>query len=204
MSSPARQPNPQLFFQTVNSYQRSEALKTAIELEVFTAIGEGKPTASDIARRCQASERGTRILCDYLSVLGFLTKEGQHYRVTLDSATFLDKHSPAYIGDATEFLLAPVLREAYEHLTEAVRKGGTAMEEGPVAPEHPIWIKFARGMAGLTQMPAQAMAKLIDPQPDRPLKVLDIAAGHGMYGIALAKNNPQVKVVALDWPNVLQ
>jgi ubiquinone/menaquinone biosynthesis C-methylase UbiE len=204
MSSPAVQPNPQLFFQTVNSYQRSEAIKTAIDLELFTAIGEGNSTALEISKRCQTSERGTRILCDYLCVLGFLKKEGQQYRLTLDSATFLDKHSPAYVGDATEFLLAPVLRQAYERLTEAVRKGGSAMEEATVAPEHPVWVKFARGMAGLMQMPAQTMAKLIDPQADKPLRVLDIAAGHGLYGIALARHNPQARVVALDWPNVLQ
>src|SRR6266496_6072762 len=120
----------------------------------------------------------SRILCDYLSVLGFLTKEGQCYGLTLDSATFLDKQSPAYVGDATDFLLSPVLKQAYEHLTEAVRRGGTAVDEGTLAPEHPVWVKFARGMAGLIKMPAQAMAKLIDPQPDRPLRVLDIAAGH--------------------------
>jgi 5-deoxy-D-glucuronate isomerase len=42
MSSPGtHQPTPQLFLQTINSYQRTEALNAAIELEVFTAIGEG-------------------------------------------------------------------------------------------------------------------------------------------------------------------
>ena len=60
-SSPAQQqPSPVLFFQTINAYQRTEALKAAIELEVFTAIGEGKTTADKIAERCKASERGTR------------------------------------------------------------------------------------------------------------------------------------------------
>jgi hypothetical protein len=53
MSSPAAHPpSPQLFFETVNSYQRTEALKAAIELEVFTAIGEGKSTAAELAERC--------------------------------------------------------------------------------------------------------------------------------------------------------
>ena len=54
MSSPAtQQPTPQLFFQTINSYQRTEALKAAIELEVFTAIGEGNSAVPEIAKRCQ-------------------------------------------------------------------------------------------------------------------------------------------------------
>src|SRR5918999_1921968 len=103
-SSPAQQqPSPQLFFQTVNAYQRTEALKAAIELEVFTAIGEGNATAADIAKRCGASERGTRILCDFLCVIGFLNKEGNRYSLTQDSAVFLDQRSPAYLGGAIEF-----------------------------------------------------------------------------------------------------
>ncbi len=79
MSSPAQQPSPQLFFQTINAYQRTEGLKAAIELEVFTAIGEGNTTAAEIAKRCGASERGTRILCDFLCIMGFLNKEGNRY-----------------------------------------------------------------------------------------------------------------------------
>ena len=50
MSSPAKQPTPQLFFQTINAYQQTEGLKAAIELEAFTAIGEGNTTAPEIAK----------------------------------------------------------------------------------------------------------------------------------------------------------
>src|SRR6266700_6966276 len=99
MSGPATQPSPQLFFQTVNAYQHTEALKTAIELDVFAAIAEGNATAPEIARRCKTSDRGMRILCDYLCVLGFATKNGERYSLTLDSATFLDRRSPAYVGE---------------------------------------------------------------------------------------------------------
>src|SRR6185437_13646177 len=103
-SSTAQQPSPQLFFQTINAHQRTEALKAAIELEVFTAIGEGNTTAAQIAQRCEASERGMRILCDFLTIHGMLTKQNGQYALTLDSATFLDKRSPAYLGTAIEFL----------------------------------------------------------------------------------------------------
>src|SRR5207244_13640930 len=94
MSSPAtQQATPQLFFQTINSYQRTEALKAAIQLEVFTAIGEGNPTVPEIAKRCQTSERGMRILCDYLCIIEFLAKVVQRYSWTQDSEVFLDKRS---------------------------------------------------------------------------------------------------------------
>ena len=200
----AQQPTPQLFFQTVNAYQRTEALKAAIELEVFSAIGEGKTTPSEIAERCGASERGIRILCDFLCIMGFLTKNGNRYQLTADSAMFLDKRSPAYLAGAIEFMLSPMLTDNFKNFTETVRKGGTLSDGGTVSYDNPIWVTFARGMAPLMSLPSQLLAKLVDPAADRKLKVLDIAAGHGLFGIAFAKNNPQVEVVALDWPNVLQ
>jgi 2-polyprenyl-3-methyl-5-hydroxy-6-metoxy-1,4-benzoquinol methylase len=206
MSSPAtQQPSPQLFFQTINAYQRTEALKAAIELEVFTAIGEGNGTPAEIAARCKTSERGMRILCDFLCVMGFLTKEEGRYSLTQDSAVFLDKRSPAYMGSTTEFISTEKLTDNFKDFASVVRKGGSLDEDGgTVAPDNPIWVKFARGMAPMMAMPAQLMAKLVDPGTDRKLKILDIAAGHGLFGIAFATNNTQAEVVALDWPKVVE
>ena len=205
MSSPATQPTPQLFFQTINAYQQTEGLKAAIELEVFTAIGEGNTTAPAIAKRCETSERGMRILCDFLCIMGFLKKDGNNYSLTPDSAAFLDKRSPAYLGGVTEFISSPMLTEPFKNFAAAVRKGGTTMPAGgTVSHDNPIWVKFARAMAPMMTLPAKLMAKLVDPSADSKLKILDIAAGHGLYGIEFAKNNPQADVVALDWPNVLQ
>ena len=204
-SSPAQQPTPQLFFQTINAYQRTEALKAAIELEVFAAIGEGNATSVEIAKRCETSERGMRILCDFLCNIGFLNKNEDRYSLTPDTAVFLDKRSPAYLGGATEFMATDKLTGNFRNLAEVVRKGGTTDEEGgTVAPDNPIWVKFARAMAPMMSLPAQLLAKLVDPSADRKLKILDIAAGHGLYGIEFAKNNPQASVVALDWASVLE
>ncbi|HKO96002.1 MAG TPA: class I SAM-dependent methyltransferase [Pyrinomonadaceae bacterium] len=204
-SSPAQQPSPQLFFQTINAYQRTEALKAAIELEVFTAIAEGNSTAGEIAKRCGASDRGTRILCDFLCIIGFLTKDGSRYALTLDSTVFLDKRSPAYIGGITEFISTEKLTDNFRNFAAVVRNGGSLdTEGGTVAPENPIWVKFARAMVPMMAMPAQAMAKLVDPDANQKLKILDIAAGHGIFGITFAVNNQQAEVVALDWPKVLE
>ncbi|HKG47683.1 MAG TPA: class I SAM-dependent methyltransferase [Pyrinomonadaceae bacterium] len=204
-TSAAQQPSPELFFQTINAYQRTEALKTAIELEVFTAIGEGNTTVAEIAKRCHTSEKGMRVLCDYLTIMEMLTKQDNRYALTLDSSVFLDQRSPAYLGGSTEFLCSPMLTNGLFNLTEAVRKGGTAIEnDGTLSPEHPVWVKFARGMAPMMGLAAQLMAKLVDPNGDRKLKVLDIAAGHGLFGIGFATNNQQAEITALDWKAVLE
>ena len=205
MNPESKQPSPQLFFETVSAYQRSAAIKTAIELAIFTAIGEGKSTAAEIAQRCGAAERGARILCDYLVMIGFLTKQDGRYGLTQDSAVFLNQHSPAYLGGVIEFLKSPMIVEGFTVLTEAVRKGGAATDDAATtAPENPVWVKFARAMTAMMRFPAQAISELIDPDANTRIKVLDIAAGHGLFGIAFAARNPNAEVYAVDWAPVLE
>jgi hypothetical protein len=129
-----RPPIPERFVNAINVYELTEATNTAIELEIFTAIAEGNTTSAMIAKRCEAAERGVRILCDFLTIHSFLTKDGTHYGLAQDSALFLSRHSPAYIGAAVEFLLTPRLREGHARLTEAVRRRGTALGEGTLEP----------------------------------------------------------------------
>jgi 2-polyprenyl-3-methyl-5-hydroxy-6-metoxy-1,4-benzoquinol methylase len=197
-------PSPGLFFQTINAFQRTEALRAGIEVGLFSAMGNGPRTAGELAATCGIVERGARILADYLVIAGFLTKSGERYALTSDSAMFLDRRSPAYLGGAVNFLLSRQLIDSFANLTAAVRKGGTAVsDEGTVSHDNPIWVEFARGMAPLMHLPAQLLVGLIGRDPNQPLRVLDVAAGHGMFGIAVAKHFSQAQITALDWPNVL-
>lgn len=91
MTQPAPGVTPELFWDTMVAFQRSAALKAAIDLEIFTRIGEGNSTAAEIAKAAGSAERGVRILCDSLTVIGFLTKSVSGYSLTDSSAMFLDK-----------------------------------------------------------------------------------------------------------------
>src|SRR5580704_6405732 len=91
-------PSPGIVFDTLQAYQRSVALRGAIDLDLFTAIADGNKSLNAIAARIQASEKGTRVLCDFLTMMGFLVKAGGEYALTPDSAAFLNRHSPAYTG----------------------------------------------------------------------------------------------------------
>ncbi len=197
-------PSPALFFETMSAFQRTEALRAAIELDLCTQIAAGHATASEIAAACQADPRGIRILADYLAIMGFLQKQGDRYELTPDSRLFLDRKSPAYLGGAVDFLLSREMRSGFERLGAAARRGGTVIsDEGSVSHDNPIWVDFARGMAPLMHMPAQLLANLIGGDAGQPLRVLDVAAGHGLFGIAVAERYPHAHVTALDWPNVL-
>jgi len=191
-------------FDTFTGFQRTAALRAAVELEVFTAIGEGQRTPSAIAERARASERGIRMLCDTMAALGFLTKHDGQYDLTEDSAMFLDRSSPIYVGSAIRFINSPRIVEGFAKLTEAVRKGGTVLEHDALAPDHPIWVDFARAMGGLAKVTAELIANLLNVDTLPKGKVLDIAAGHGWFGVTLAQHNPNLEIVGLDWANVLE
>ena len=197
-------PSPIPFFEALNAYQRTEALKAAIELDLFTAIARSAGTVAEVAQRCGAAERGVRMLCDLLTINGLLLKTGARYACTLDSATFLVRTSPAYLGATVEFMLSGELVDGFRDLAGAVRKGGTTLSaKGTMEQQHPVWVKFARVMGPMMAMSAGMIAELADPRADRPIRVLDIAAGHGLFGLAFAKRNAQAQIVSQDWAPVL-
>jgi len=198
----ATMPSADIVFDTLFGYQRSGALKAAIELEIFTIIDAGAKTVAAIASRSRASERGIRILCDYLTTIGLLTKSDGTYGLPPESAAFLSKQSRAYLGTTMQFLLLPELKLNIDSLTDAVRTGTVApAADNTVSDENPIWVEFARSMGPMVMPAAQAIAELVAGTGQ--LKVLDIAAGHGFFGITIAQRNPRAEIVAVDWPNVL-
>jgi 2-polyprenyl-3-methyl-5-hydroxy-6-metoxy-1,4-benzoquinol methylase len=84
----------------------------------------------------------------------------------------------------------------------SVRKGGT-VSQGTLAPEDPVWVEFARSMAPFIGMGADAVSKVV-ARPGEAQKVLDISAGHGLFGLMVAKANPLAQIYAADWANVLE
>lgn len=198
-------PSPIPFFEAVSAYQKTEVMRAALALDVFSAVAEHEGHLPEIAVRCAASERGIRILCDFLVINGFLTKTNGRYALSPDTAPFLLKSSPAYLGESLEFLLSPDLVAGFRDLAGCVRQGGTTVSaRGTMETQHPVWVKFARVMGPVIGRSAPFIAELVDAKAGRPFEVLDIAAGHGLFGIAFARRNPRTRVTAQDWAPVLE
>ena len=192
---------PIKFMECLNGFQKSAVARTGVELEVFTHIARGRDTVEQIATATDAAARGIRILLDGLTVLDLIVKDGQRYRLTKESAMFLDRESPDYVGGTVGFQHTPLMYQAFALFTEAVRRGGAAVsEEGSMEPDHPVWLDFARAMIPMAIPPARVTAQLAG----RVEKVLDVAAGHGLYGISILQNCPEASCVAVDWAGVLE
>jgi ubiquinone/menaquinone biosynthesis C-methylase UbiE len=186
-------------------------LKAAIELDIFTAIAEGANTTEALSKRTDSSERGIRILCDALATHGFLLKNYSDkapstYTLPDDTAMFLNRNSRAFMGNAADFLVNPEIVSGWTKLTTAVRTGRTALpDNGTCDTEDPIWVNFAKGMVNMMFPAAQEIATRILPQTGPvPANVLDIAAGHGIFGVSIAQHYPAAQITACDWPSVLE
>jgi ubiquinone/menaquinone biosynthesis C-methylase UbiE len=206
-STAAHKLSPERIFATLTAYQQTYALKAAVELDLFSAIGEGANEPALLAKRLQVAERGVRILADYMTVQGFLRKENGKYQLTQESAVFLDRRSPACMGSMAGFLASEDNVHGFSLLAESVRRGGTTLDAGDASkPMDDRWVSFARSMAPMAVPMAGVLSQMVNAhaQGDKPIQVLDIAAGHGMYGITVAKNSANVRVTAMDWPAVLE
>ncbi|WP_431322142.1 methyltransferase [Rhizobium sp. YTU87027] len=185
------------------AFRKTAAMKAAIEFDLFTKFGGQARTAKMLASDLDCAERGVRILCDFLVVSGFLTKSGESYALTPSSQAFLDRRSPAYMGAAIDFLASPQMMSLFLENPAAFVRNGGSVGLANVAPDNPIWVKFARAMGSFTGPSAKALASDVATWPKLPSKVLDIAAGPGAFGIEIAKVAPSARVVAIDWKPVL-
>jgi 2-polyprenyl-3-methyl-5-hydroxy-6-metoxy-1,4-benzoquinol methylase len=196
---------PTIVFGMLQAHHQTAALRAAIQLDIFRAIGQGPGDVASIAKHANASERGIRILCDFLVVNGLLAKENGRYRHTPTSAAFLDPASPSCLASVAHFLSRPELLQPYENLADVVRNGRTSLPgEGTVEDENPVWVEFAQSMAPMMAPMTGPLGEVVLEGRTGPMKVLDIACGHGLFGIEIAKQNPQAHVTGLDWAPVLR
>jgi len=191
-------------FETIRCFRKSLLLKTAIELDVFSVIAQGKNTLQDIAAYIHTPEKGLGALLNALVICGFLQKNEDKNTNTEASELFLSTSSTTYLGNTCLFYFN-VESKYWETLTDAVKQGGAIANE-TTAPENPVWVTYASdlGHSPLFKQITQNLTSVLQLKPEQRVKVLDIAAGHGMIGIMFAQQNPRAEIVAVDWKPVLQ
>jgi hypothetical protein len=119
-------PNPAHIMQTATAFWASKALLTAVEFDLFTVLGDQARTADQLGEQLGIHPRGRYDFFDTLVAGGFLQRDGNgaegQYRNTPDTAAFLNKQSPTYIGGMPEMLNARLFG-FWNHLGDALRTG---------------------------------------------------------------------------------
>jgi len=186
------------------SYQKTAALTAAIKLDIFTTIGKHCLSVEQIADVTGGSLRGVRILCDFLCVIGLLEKNTNLYNLSVDAKRFLDRSSPYCLADTIDFLAAPEIVSLIMDDPPSYVITGGADGLACISPDNPVWVKFARAMVPFLSVTAKRTAAFTARKAMHPRKVLDIAAGHGLFGIEVASVISDALVMAIDWANVLE
>jgi SAM-dependent methyltransferase len=109
------------------------------------------------------------------------------------------------MASIAQFLGNPAMHEPFNQLAEVVRTGRTSLPgDGTVEPDNPVWVQFAETMGPMMAPMAGPLGAVVLEGSTSPMHVLDIAAGHGLFGIEIAKQNPNARVTGLDWAPVLR
>jgi methylase of polypeptide subunit release factors len=108
------------------------------------------------------------------------------------------------VGSVVHFLCSEEMTTLFlDDPASFVRNGGS-VGLAHLAPDHPVWVKFAKAMVPFIRPTAAALADEVSQWPSPPKRVLDVAAGHGMFGITVAQALPEAEITAVDWQGVLQ
>jgi ubiquinone/menaquinone biosynthesis C-methylase UbiE len=195
---------PTKILQQADAFARSMALRAAIELEVCDALDEGLNTVQKLAQNTKTSVRGMEILLDALVAMELLTKRGETYHLTPEAATYLVQSKPTYLGELVEQRVRDVV--ALEHLAESVASGKPwpqwGVQHGGI---ENYFADMVPGLFVLNEPDARKVARqLFRGQIGNSARILDLGAGSGVWGIALAQQNALATVVALDTADVLE
>ena len=181
--------------ETIRGFMASRAILTALELDIFTAIGEGGG-AAQIAARIQADARATEMLLNVLVSQNLLRKSDGTYQNTPLARRFFTAGSPDNARPAQ--LHTANLWKRWSTLTEAVRVGTRVMERGSSEEWTNTFIAAmdhnARGRTG-------AVVREVGVNGVR--RLLDLGGGSGAYSIAFAKAAPELRAEILDLAEVL-
>ncbi|VVM04943.1 acetylserotonin O-methyltransferase [Methylacidimicrobium tartarophylax] len=193
------------FLFCIDSVRGSRIVRAAVDLGVFSQLAKNSGTAEEVAGALGVSVRGTRVLLDSLTALQLLGKEKGSYRLLPIAEALLVPESPDYLGDLVH---GSILDETWDHLAEAVRKGGLAEAVEPVEQQKraeeffPLLIRF---LHVVNRGPAIAAARALGAgAAHRGMRILDLACGSGVWSLAVAHVDPEARVTAVDFPGVLE
>ena len=189
---------PDELMATIRGFQESRIVLSALELDVFTAVGAGG-TAAIVAGRLQTDLRATAILLNALAALKLLQKLDGVFTLTPVASRFLAAGGKDDSRDA--LLHSANLWQRWRHLTEVVRTGEPpAFEEMTGRGED--WTRtFIAAMHKNGSLRALQVARMLDL--GGVSRLLDLGGGSGAYAIAFSRQKPDLEAYVFDLPTVI-
>jgi SAM-dependent methyltransferase len=196
---------PERLLQFTFGFAPPLVIEAAIRHGVFELLDLGAKTIDEVCAETRTSERGMRALLNALVGLELLVKNADGaYSLTDESATFLVRGKPRFHG-AFFMLTSGTMLSGWRNLYEIVRTGQSAQQINREHDGVPFFLQFVEDIFPIHYPAARRLAEVLGvSKATAPASVLDLAAGSGVWSIALAQQSPHVHVTAVDWPGVIR
>jgi hypothetical protein len=204
MSNAAPSVTPERILRLVWAFAPPLVIDAAVRHRVFDVLAKRKSTLGELAQATGASSRGLAAIVGVLVGLGLLARDdAERYALTPESEAFLVSGQPGFLGGIFRHVSAQ-LAPNWLRLADIVGSGKPAGPVGLAAESAPYFAEFVEALFPNSYPSACALAAALDLAGlSGPFSVLDLGAGSGVWGIALAQASPHVTVRAVDWPEVL-
>ncbi|HEY8750871.1 MAG TPA: methyltransferase [Tepidisphaeraceae bacterium] len=198
------QVTPERLSQMAWGYAMPLIIEAAMQLNVFDLLAGGAKTAQQVSSETGASMRGIRMVLNALTAADLLKKDGGgQYTLGPESAAFLVSTSPGFQGGIFRHISRQLL-PVWMNLTEVVKTGKPPRPMNLEGPGAEFFLQFVEDIFPLSYGAAKILGQTLGlAGKPGPVRVLDLAAGSGVWGIGLAQQSPGVTVTAVDWANVL-
>lgn len=185
-------------------YAPTLIIAAAVQHRVFDLLDESPKTVQQLAKKSGASERGLTAIANALVGLNFLSRKGNRYTLTPESAAFLVSSRPGFLGALYRHMSSQIIPK-WMQLDRVVRTGKPAMAVNEQKTGAAFFAEFVEALFPMGYHAVVALGEHLKISKTKtPIRVLDIAAGSGVWGIALAEQSPLVRISAVDWPEVLK
>lgn len=199
-------PTPERIAQMAWGFAPAHILASAVELRLFTHIAEGRSSLSALQGVTGASPRGLGMLLNALVGFGFLTRSGDGeaatFGLTPEAAAFLVEGRPTFWGGFIQ-LAASQMTQGWMGLTECVRTGKPASMVDKPEEGAPFWEVLVEAILPMSYPSAMALGAEVRRLYPNGARVLDIAAGSGVWSIGVLSESPSARAVAFDLPSTL-
>jgi cyclopropane fatty-acyl-phospholipid synthase-like methyltransferase len=197
-------PTPQRIMQFAWGYAPTLVIEACVRHGIFDLLDRGPLTAEQLTSQTGTSKRGVKALLDVLVSLDLAKRKGDRFGLTAESAAFLVSTKPSYYGTFFRHISDQLLPK-WLQLTKIVRTGRPALRVNARKQGAEFFAEFVESLFPVSFAAASALGQhLAMARTSVPISVLDIGAGSGVWGIALAKQSPLVRIHAVDWPQVLK
>jgi len=195
---------PERILQMAWGYAPPLILEAAIRHRVFDVLDSAPKTLDELQRETGASKRGLSAIANVLVGLNLLAKDAQgRFSLTPESAAFLVSTKPGFQGGLLRHTSEDLIPK-WLQLNQVVATGNPAQRVNQKETGGEFFRKFVNDIFPLSYPPAQFLARYLAIDPAHaPVRVLDLGAGSGVWGIALAQSSSSVHVTSVDWPEVI-